>query len=88
MIGGGLLGLEAANGLMKRGMDVSVVHIGPWLMERQLDEPAARLLQKSLEEKGMKFLLQKQTAELVPASPAASPRSNSRTATVLPPTWW
>ena len=65
IIGGGLLGLEAANGLMKRGMDVTVVHIGPWLMERQLDEPAARLLQKSLEEKGMKFLLQKQTAELV-----------------------
>ncbi len=65
VIGGGLLGLEAANGLMKRGMDVSVVHIGPWLMERQLDEPAARLLQKSLEEKGMKFLLKKQTAELV-----------------------
>jgi len=65
VIGGGLLGLEAANGLMKRGMQVSVVHIAPWLMERQLDEPAARLLQKSLEEKGMKFLLQKQTAELV-----------------------
>jgi nitrite reductase (NADH) large subunit len=65
VIGGGLLGLEAANGLMKRGMDVTVVHIGPWLMERQLDEPAARLLQKSLEEKGMKFLLQKQTAALV-----------------------
>ncbi len=65
VIGGGLLGLEAANGLMKRGMDVTVVHIGPWLMERQLDEPAARLLQKSLEEKGMKFLLQKHTAELV-----------------------
>ncbi len=65
VIGGGLLGLEAANGLMKRGMDVSVVHIGPWLMERQLDEPAARLLQKSLEEKGMRFLLQRQTQELV-----------------------
>jgi len=65
VIGGGLLGLEAANGLMKRGMAVSVVHIGPWLMERQLDEPAARLLQKSLEEKGMRFLLQKQTSELV-----------------------
>ncbi len=65
VIGGGLLGLEAANGLMKRGMDVTVVHIGPWLMERQLDEPAARLLQRSLEAKGMKFLLQKQTAELV-----------------------
>ncbi len=71
VIGGGLLGLEAANGLMKRGMDVTVVHRGPWLMERQLDEPAARLLQQSLEEKGMKFLLQKHTAELVSSpSPA------------------
>ena len=65
VIGGGLLGLEAANGLMKRGMDVSVVHLGPWLMERQLDEPAARLLQQSLEARGMRFLLQKQTDELV-----------------------
>ncbi len=65
VIGGGLLGLEAANGLKLRGMDVSVVHIGDWLLERQLDEPAARLLQKSLEEKGLKFLLKKQTEELV-----------------------
>ena len=65
VIGGGLLGLEAANGLMKRGMDVTVVHLAPWLMERQLDEPAARLLQHSLEEKGMRFLLPKQTAELM-----------------------
>ena len=65
VIGGGLLGLEAANGLKLRGMDVSVVHIGAWLLERQLDEPAARLLQQSLEEKGLTFLLQKHTAELV-----------------------
>ena len=65
VIGGGLLGLEAANGLKLRGMDVTVVHIGPWLLERQLDEPAARLLQTSLEDKGLRFLLQKQTAELV-----------------------
>jgi nitrite reductase (NADH) large subunit len=65
VIGGGLLGLEAANGLKLRGMEVSVVHIGDWLLERQLDEPAARLLQKNLEEKGLNFLLQKQTAELV-----------------------
>jgi NAD(P)H-nitrite reductase large subunit len=42
VIGGGLLGLEAANGLMLRGMQVTVVHLMPWLMERQLDEwPAA-----------------------------------------------
>ncbi|HMA11404.1 MAG TPA: nitrite reductase large subunit NirB, partial [Steroidobacteraceae bacterium] len=65
VIGGGLLGLEAAHGLMKRGMDVTVVHIGPWLMERQLDEPAARLLQQRLEALGMRFLLRKQTAELL-----------------------
>jgi nitrite reductase (NADH) large subunit len=67
VIGGGLLGLEAANGLKVRGMDVSVVHIGDWLLERQLDEPAARLLQQNLEAKGLKFLLKKQTAELSPS---------------------
>ncbi len=41
VIGGGLLGLEAANGLAQRGMQVTVVHLMPWLMERQLDETAA-----------------------------------------------
>ncbi|HZN47785.1 MAG TPA: nitrite reductase large subunit NirB, partial [Ramlibacter sp.] len=65
VIGGGLLGLEAANGLMKRGMDVSVVHVMPWLMERQLDDVAGKLLQKSLEERGLKFLIGAQTQELV-----------------------
>jgi nitrite reductase (NADH) large subunit len=65
VIGGGLLGLEAANGLKLRGMDVTVVHLGEWLMERQLDKTAATMLQKSLEQKGLKFLLQKQTAELL-----------------------
>ena len=65
VIGGGLLGLEAANGLKLRGMDVTVVHINEWLMERQLDKPAAKLLQKNLENKGLKFLLQKHTAELI-----------------------
>ena len=52
VIGGGLLGLEAANGLMKRGMSVSVVHVAPWLMERQLDDVAGKMLQASLEERG------------------------------------
>ncbi|HUX91892.1 MAG TPA: nitrite reductase large subunit NirB [Gallionellaceae bacterium] len=65
VIGGGLLGLEAANGLALRGMDVTVVHIMPWLMERQLDQSSARMLQRSLEAKGLKFLLQKNTQELV-----------------------
>ena len=65
VIGAGLLGLEAANGLMLRGMQVTVVHLGDWIMERQLDKTAADLLQKSLEAKGLKFLLSKQTSELV-----------------------
>jgi nitrite reductase (NADH) large subunit len=65
VIGGGLLGLEAANGLMKRGMSVNVVHVGPWLMERQLDDVSGKLLQKSLEERGMGFLMGAQTQELV-----------------------
>ena len=62
VIGGGLLGLEAANGLMLRGMEVTVVHVMPWLMERQLDDVAGKLLQKSLEERGLKFLIGAQTA--------------------------
>ena len=65
VIGGGLLGLEAANGLALRGMDVTVVHIMPWLMERQLDQSAAKMLQASLEAKGLKFMLEVQTQELV-----------------------
>ena len=65
VIGGGLLGLEAANGLMKRGMQVAVVHVCPTLMERQLDETAGRLLQKSLEDRGMTFLIGAQTESLL-----------------------
>ena len=65
VIGGGLLGLEAANGLMKRGMQVTVVHAGEWLMERQLDPVAGRMLQKALQERGMRFLMQAQTQELL-----------------------
>jgi nitrite reductase (NADH) large subunit len=69
VIGGGLLGLEAANGLKQRGMDVSVVHVMPWLMERQLDDVAGKLLQKSLEDRGLKFLIGAQTQELVGDGP-------------------
>ncbi|MBX3660843.1 MAG: nitrite reductase large subunit NirB [Burkholderiales bacterium] len=65
VIGGGLLGLEAANGLKLRGMDVTVIHLAEWLMERQLDRTAAGLLQKSLEAKGLKFRLATQTQELI-----------------------
>ncbi|WP_458117756.1 nitrite reductase large subunit NirB [Bacillus sp. PK6-026] len=64
VIGGGLLGLEAARGLLNLGMDVTVIHLAPYLMERQLDATAGRLLQKELEKQGMKFLLEKQTEEI------------------------
>ena len=66
VIGGGLLGLEAANGLMLRGMQVTVVHIQPWLMERQLDDVAGGLLRKSLEERGLRFEMGAQTEALIP----------------------
>jgi nitrite reductase (NADH) large subunit len=69
VIGGGLLGLEAANGLMLRGMQVTVVHIMPWLMERQLDDVAARMLQKSLEARGLTFLIGAQTEALIGDTP-------------------
>ncbi|MCY7795441.1 NADPH-nitrite reductase [Bacillus spizizenii] len=65
VIGGGLLGLEAARGLLNLGMDVSVIHLAPYLMERQLDATAGRLLQNELEKQGMTFLLEKQTEEIV-----------------------
>jgi nitrite reductase (NADH) large subunit len=65
VIGGGLLGLEAANGLMKQGMEVTVVHLLDSLMERQLDKPASALLKRSLEARGMTFLMEAQTAEIL-----------------------
>jgi nitrite reductase (NADH) large subunit len=68
VIGAGLLGLEAANGLMLRGMDVAVVHLAEWIMERQLDRTSAEMLQASLEAKGMKFLLGRSTEALLPAT--------------------
>ncbi|MCI2808116.1 nitrite reductase large subunit NirB [Eoetvoesiella caeni] len=61
VIGGGLLGLEAANGLASRGMKVSVVHLGPTLLDRQLDAAAAGMLQTSLEMRGLSFLMGRQT---------------------------
>ncbi|SDL92488.1 assimilatory nitrite reductase (NAD(P)H) large subunit precursor [Oryzisolibacter propanilivorax] len=65
VIGGGLLGLEAANGLLQRGMQVTVVHTGAWPMERQLDAVAGGMLQASLAARGMRFLLQTHTRELL-----------------------
>ena len=65
VVGGGLLGLEAANGLMKRGMDVTVVHLVDTLMERQLDKTAGVMLRKSLEARGLKFKMPAQTQTIL-----------------------
>ncbi|GFM56511.1 FAD-dependent pyridine nucleotide-disulfide oxidoreductase [Pseudomonas cichorii] len=61
VIGGGLLGLEAANGLTLRGMDVTVIHNGQWLLERQLDKTSGQMLQAALERRGLAFRLNEQT---------------------------
>ena len=61
VIGGGLLGLEAANGLLLQGMDVSVVHLLGWPMERQLDQVGGGLLKSALEKRGLKFYMSRQT---------------------------
>src|SRR5439155_9152122 len=74
VIGGGLLGLEAANGLKLRGMNVTVVHLADWLMERQLDRVAGNLLQKSLEDRGLAFRIKAQTKELIGAPSAENGR--------------
>lgn len=62
VIGGGLLGLEAAYGLAKAGASVTLVHLMDRLMERQLDAPAAELLKSLVELKGIKILLNANTA--------------------------
>ena len=65
VIGGGLLGLEAAAGLAERGMDVTVVHLMGHLMERQLDEAAGYLLRKDLEKRGITIRTQASTKAII-----------------------
>ena len=64
VVGGGLLGLEAAYGLAKAGADVTLIHLMDRLMERQLDGPAAELLKTLVERKGVKILLNANTARI------------------------
>ncbi len=64
VIGGGLLGLEAARGIVGRGCPVTVVHLMDRLMERQLDQGAAELLRPAMEELGVEVLLERQTEEI------------------------
>ncbi|MBT2667140.1 NAD(P)/FAD-dependent oxidoreductase [Bacillus sp. ISL-4] len=65
VIGGGLLGLEAARGLLNLGMQVDVIHLSEYLMDRQLDPTAGKMLQRELESQGMNFYLGKQTQEVL-----------------------
>ncbi|HLA74656.1 MAG TPA: nitrite reductase large subunit NirB [Gammaproteobacteria bacterium] len=65
IIGGGLLGLEAANGLLAQGMKVTVVHLSDTLMERQLDSVAGQMLKKSLVERGLQFIMGATTEEII-----------------------
>jgi nitrite reductase (NADH) large subunit len=68
VIGGGLLGLEAAYGLAKAGIRVTLLHIASRLMERQLDDPAALLLKEAIESKGCEVLLGADTARVLGSS--------------------
>jgi len=65
VIGGGLLGLEAARGLLNLNMEVSVVHVMGYLMERQLDPTASTMLREELERQGMRFLMEKQSDAII-----------------------
>ena len=65
VIGGGLLGLEAARGLQNFGLDVHVVHIGSHLMPQQLDPGAGDILRKSMESLGIKVHLKKNTTTII-----------------------
>jgi len=65
VVGGGLLGLEAAYGLAKAGATVTLIHLMDRLMERQLDEPAAALLKRLVETKGIKITLGANTSRIL-----------------------
>lgn len=65
VLGGGLLGLEAANGLAVRGMDVTVIHNHDLLLNRQLDRPASQLLQAELAKKNLQFQMNTKTSALL-----------------------
>ena len=87
VIGAGLLGLGAANGLALRGMDVTVVHIGDWIMERQLD-PRGRHAAEVAREEGPQVPAAKFTAELIAGESGAWSRGQFKDGDRSPPTWW
>ncbi len=82
VIGGGLLGLEAAAGLQAQGMDVTVLHLMPSLMERQLDAAAGYLLQRAIEARGIKVICKANTHEIVGETQVSGVRLDN--GTVIP----
>lgn len=74
IIGGGLLGLEAAAGLKAQGMDVTVLHLMPTLMERQLDPAAGFLLQRAVEARGIEVITSASTREILGTDAQLGPR--------------
>jgi ferredoxin-nitrate reductase len=74
VIGGGLLGLEAAAGLAEHGASVTIVHRGDRLMERQLDRGAARLLERRIRELGIQLLFEQETERIVGTSAVSGVR--------------
>lgn len=74
VIGGGLLGLEAAYGLGRRGLEVTLVHLMPWLMERQLDRAGGALLRQRIEALGIEVLLGAETEEVLSSGRVAGLR--------------
>lgn len=74
VIGGGLLGLEAAHGLASRGMSVTVLHTGRHVMDRQLDEQAGALLQGELESRGIELLLRASATHVLGGSRVSAVR--------------
>ena len=70
IIGGGLLGLEAAAGLAARGMPVTVLHVGESIMDRQLDPAAGHLLKRALEQRGIEVITRANTVRIVGAARA------------------
>ncbi|MDF1734043.1 MAG: nitrite reductase large subunit NirB [Minwuia sp.] len=79
VIGGGLLGLEAAAGLKAQGMEVTVLHLMPTLMERQLDQSAGYLLQRAIEDRGIRVITRANTHAVVGDDKVEAVRLDDRT---------
>ena len=87
VIGGGLLGLEAAVGLKEQGMDVTVLHLAPTLMERQLDAPPGTLLQRAIEARGITVITNANTKAILGEKRVEAVAARGWHATCRPISW-